>query len=409
MLLLLFTLFLNSLKRMANSALILSYSLISILAVGYFWYRSEGNGGEAPFASIVLDSLSFYGRSLGLFWFSFAGIYLVFHQGLSLKRKVKFVTLLLFFFIFFDALFLSKTILMYWVTWVGGLFALGFMIVLESEEGQIRSALLRQSAVMAMVVGLVSILFNFFSDSKDFALILGWIISFGYPMSSVQIRSFLAKSPLAQAWFFLWIYFSGGVFWIRFGLPLLNDQMDLIGFMFSLTALHAALVSVRTSNGAVWLGSTLLALVHLSWFSLLVNLEQGVSLFYLIGMGSVPLFTFAGYAFHLESPYLKRAKVAVTLGLIGFLPFVTANLYFSLLSLLIEHNFLIFAGVCILVWFLLCVSATQQIGTLMVERKSREQGLPYGSLLLFIFLVTIIAMAGLKQPLLQLLNHRPNL
>ena len=99
MLLLLFTLFLNSLKRMANSALILSYSLISILAVGYFWYRSEGNGGEAPFASIVLDSLSFYGRSLGLFWFSFAGIYLVFHQGLSLKRKVKFVTLLLFFFI----------------------------------------------------------------------------------------------------------------------------------------------------------------------------------------------------------------------------------------------------------------------------------------------------------------------
>lgn len=384
-------------RRVGSIWMLVSAGLAALAALVYFWMRADGLSNTSPYAVFVLDSTAYFGRSISLVWALVGSIFVSVYQQISLKNKFKLYTLLIFFLCFLNTLFLAKPIMMFLISWLGCFIALNFMMTIESEQSGLRSALIRQNAVLMMIVCIFSALLNFLGESNELVLLLGCMISLIFPLNIIQIRNFSIIAPLAQAWWLLWTYFAGGLFWIRFGLPMFSNHLEVLGFIFSSTALLSSIISLCTQSSTIWLGATLSAVINLAWLVLILDPEQGTPLFYSYGALFLFVFTFSGYAFHQKAPQLKKAKIVVSLVLIAF--------FFPLIEELIIRGFLIFAVAAILVWFLLSISVIQQLGILITMKKSQEVDTILSSVLLVVFVISVIALTILKLPLLQLLNH----
>ncbi len=424
-------------KPVTYRSLPLVFSLFTLAGASFFLMRTDLAYFSPPEKILVSDSVTYFGRIFSLLLLILGSLSIHLHRGMVYLEKQRALLFVLFLCLFLDLGFMSNSILLYALAWLGSAISARNLILVESKlhEGWIKT--IRQQAFgFSLLLGLFFAFFTisslssgsiYFSEyiewvklhhEKSFSLLGMGVILFALGSVMTHGNVFRGKSPFALACMNLVSFVMVSVFWLRIGIPFLNASEFLsknaaqlfLGLLFSGFTIRYVVLAIRTTGHADWLSAILPSLCGIGWFSLVLGGDHSLPAFYILSLAFLITFLLAGYSFQEEKYQNKFLMVATIFALVGAPPLEMGHQFFRLMHEMISADLLPLAVVIALTWFGATASSIQKVGKIALFKceSGLNRKLISGEVLFFVlYLFIIVFLTASRAPLVTLLNEHP--
>ena len=424
-------------KIMNYRSLSLWVAGFSAAVLGYFSIRFDLSSFESPTKILLSDSLSYFGRVFSLLVLVVGSLSIHFHRSLPLVSKQRVSLFLLFFSMFLNIAFLSNSLLLFAIAWIGAYVAVTNIVLVESNvSGKWVEFIRQQCAPFTIVTALVVILFmailissdSLYSsdfvewvkkaqDQRDVMIaISGMVIALGALLTHGMVLR--GKGPLGLALSNLFLFCANSVFWFRIGVPFFKQAeivpavatQTFLGVLFGVFALRNVFYAIRTTDHDAWISHMFPAVIGMGWFLLTIDSQHALSGFYLLSIAYLMTFFLVGHAF-LELKYKNKLVLIVSIfAILGSPPLIMGTEYFNLMRNAIANTLVPVALLFVLAWFGSGVSAIQMMGKVILVKGGRHHSRkPYLGEVFFLALywTCVILLTAFRPALISLLNDHP--
>jgi hypothetical protein len=428
-----------SFRVFSMGVLIPAMASTAVVALGYFFSRSDLAHFYPIMPMISSDSLSYFGRLLSLLILAVFSLGFHFHRNLSLREKQKALLFILFYSLFICGAFLSQSLVLFVGSALGVYFCSMNLVLIESKGSSHWLRLFRFKAVsVGLWVVLALLLFvltgysfgSFFFNDWFEAMAKGAGTEWGQIMMLLLVvlvgvmplagLRYIGEAPVGLGVLSFGQMLVLQAFWFRVGIPFLNaspvlpkawSQLMLAAILGGIT-LRAVFFLVRTRNHHTWVSSLFPILTGMSLFVVVLPADQALSSFYLLSLSYLFTFSLISHAFLDQEYHFKSLIVLALIAAVGAPPLVMGERFYRLIHEIIETgNFL--AGILmVVVWFGVALSAIQIIGKVLlvkVPQQDQRKIHPGEAFFLALFLVGVISLTALQGSLTALLNEHPPL
>jgi hypothetical protein len=427
-------------KILSERSLSLWIGIFSFTAMIYYGARVDLESFVSPVRMLHTDSLAHFGRLVSFLILIVGSFSIHFHHEITFAAKQKLALFLMFFCIFLNTAFLSNSIWLFIMAWLGVYFSVQNIVLIESNlSRQWTLYFSKHSSSVAVLLALFLCLMLMTvmpTGSIYFSDYLEWIKAEGAQnvqviratgvvimmLGALMSHRFVlpGKGPFGVAVSNLSLFILVALYWIRIGIPFLNETSIIphvpaqlfLGTIFGVFSIVYAVKSLRTLQHDRWISAVFPSLIGMGWMALLLPSAQSQPVFYVLVISFCVTFFLVSNAF-LERSHPNRILILSSIfALVGAPPFILGEQFFKILRISVESNLIPIAVGVATSWFILCVSGFQMSNKIILAKRVRT-AVPTARrqefLLLGIYCMSVIALTAFRPALISFLNAHPAL